>query len=292
MKSISFIGAGRLGTTLAIALHRAGMPVTMIASRTPAAAEKAVSGLAGCHAVTPEQAAAADLVFLTVPDDEIGSMAARLPWRAGQYVVHCSGATEVALLEPAARAGALTGGYHPLQIFSDPQRTLALLPGSTAGIEGPPELEQQLRLLAAKLEMVPMLLPPGSRALYHGGGLFAGTFLLSMLNEAVQAWSAFGISEEQTLRALLPVARGTLETGVAKGPAAALAGPVSRGDVKVVQRHLQALEKLSMEQADFYRQLAQRQLQLARKNGRLQAAQLDALQQLIDNKTPNTPPLI
>lgn len=281
MQSISFIGAGRLGTTLAIAWHRAGMPVTMIASRNPESARKAAAGLEGCAAVTPEQAVQADLVFLTVPDDDIGPLAASLPWRKGQYVVHCSGATEVSVLDAAAQAGAITGGYHPMQIFSDPQRTLALLPGATAGIEGPPALEQILRRLAEKLGMVPMLLPPGSRALYHGGSLFVGTFLLSMLNEAARAWSAFGISEEQTLRALLPVARGTLETAAVKGVAASLAGPISRGDIKVVQRHLRALEQLSEEQVSFYRQLAARQLQLARRNGKLQQHQLDALQEAI-----------
>lgn len=281
MQSISFIGAGRLGTTLAIAWHRAGMPVTMIASRNPESARKATAGLEGCTAVTPEEAVRADLVFLTVPDDDIGPLAASLPWRKGQYVVHCSGATEVSVLDAATQAGAITGGYHPMQIFSDPQRTLTLLSGATAGIEGPPPLEKILRQLAEKLGMVPMLLPPGSRALYHGGSLFVGTFLLSMLNEAARAWSAFGISEEQTLRALLPVARGTLETAAVKGVAASLAGPISRGDVKVVQRHLRALEQLSDEQASFYRQLAARQLQLARRNGKLQEHQLAALQEAI-----------
>ena len=122
MQSISFIGAGRLGTTLAIAWHRAGMPVTMIASRNPESARKAAAGLEGCAAVTPEQAVLADLVFLTVPDDDIGPLAASLPWRKGQYVVHCSGATEVSVLDAAAQAGAITGGYHPMQIFSDPQQ--------------------------------------------------------------------------------------------------------------------------------------------------------------------------
>ncbi|MDY7579153.1 DUF2520 domain-containing protein [Herbaspirillum sp. RTI4] len=282
MQSISFIGAGRVGATLATAFHRSGLPVSMIASRNLASAQKAATGLVGCSAVTLQQAAAADLVFITVPDDDIGAVASSLIWRKGQYVVHCSGATEIAVLETAARAGAITGGFHPLQIFSDPQNTLGLLAGSTAGIEGAPELESILRELAVRLGMIPMLLPPGSRALYHCGSVLTGTFLLSLLNEAVRAWTAFGIDEQQALRGLLPVARGTLETAAIKGPVGALSGPISRGDSKVVARHLRALEQLSAEQADLYRQLAGRQLEMARINGKLQEIQLTALKAVIE----------
>src|SRR6185295_5461330 len=106
---------------------------------------------------------------LTVPDDAIAPLAAQLPWRAGQRVVHCSGATEVAVLEPALRAGAMTGGFHPLQIFSDPARAGGLLAGSTVAIEGPPALEAELMVIAQRLGMTPLRLPPGARALYHGG---------------------------------------------------------------------------------------------------------------------------
>lgn len=284
MTSIAFIGAGRLGATLALALAQRGRAVTAVASRSRASAQRVAAAIPGCRAVDAAEAATADLVFLTVPDDEIGPLASRLAWRSGQSVVHCSGATEVAVLEPAARRGALIGGFHPLQIFADPAQAIELLAGSSVAIEGPPALEAQLRTIAERLGMRALMLPPGARALYHGGASFAASFLLSMLQEAVDAWRCFGVDEAQALQALLPLAHGTLAAAGRKGLAGALAGPVSRGDVGVLQRHLQAFESLGAEHAAFYRELTARQLRLARASGRLGEAQLAALQTLAERR--------
>jgi len=276
MGSVSVIGAGRLGSVLARAFDAAGLAVTRVASRGASAAALART-LRACESTPVEVAAGSDLVFLTVPDDTIGPLAARLPWRAGQAVVHCSGATEVAVLEPAARCGAAIGGFHPLQIFSDPERAPGLLAGSSVAIEGPPALEAQLRDIAARLRMRPIVLPPGARAAYHGGASFAASFLLSMLQEAAEVWASFGVSQDDALQALMPLAEGTLAAAASKGLPGALSGPVSRGDAGVVRRHVEALERLGPAHAAFYRELTRRQLQLARASGRLDEAQLQAL---------------
>jgi len=272
--SIAFIGAGRLATTLATALSRSGVAVLGIASSNPESARRLAASLSGCKAMSADDTAEADLVFLTVPDDHIATVAETTRWRRGQMLAHCSGATEVAALDAAARQGALTGGFHPMQNFADPQRALALLAGSSVAIEGPPEVEAALSALAERLGMAPLFLPPGARALYHGSASFAASFLLSMLQEAVAVWGAFGIDETRALQALLPVAQGTLQAAAGKGLAGALAGPISRGDVGVVERHLRALEQLGPAQAAFYADMSRRQLELARASGRLSEAQL------------------
>ncbi|HJW11976.1 MAG TPA: DUF2520 domain-containing protein [Albitalea sp.] len=287
MTPIAFIGAGRLGAALATALSRRGLNVAAIASRDRNSALRVASALTGCRAVDAAQAAQADLVFLTVPDDAIGAVAAQLDWRAGQRVVHCSGATEVSVLEPARRCGALTGGFHPLQIFSDPERAIDLLAGSTVAIEGPPPLEAELRSLAELLQMRALTLPPGARALYHGGASYAASFLLSMLQEAAAIWAGFGVAEADALQAMLPLARGTLDAAAAKGLAAAMAGPASRGDVGVIARHLKALAQLGPPHSAFYREMTQRQLTLGRASGRLDEPRLQALEALL--ATPAAP---
>lgn len=279
--SVSFIGAGRLGTTLAVALSRIGLNVVAIASRDAAKAERLAARLAGCRAVLAQEAARADLVFVTVSDDAIGPVAQSLSWRAGQAVVHCSGATEVGALEPAARQGALTGGFHPLQNFADPERALALLAGSAVAIEAPPALAALLRQHAERLGMQALALPAGARALYHGGASYAASFLLSMLQEAAAIWESFGIQEAEALEALLPVALGSLQAAAGKGLVGGLAGPISRGDAGVVERHLRALERLGPGHAAFYREFSRRQLELARRGGRLTDAQLARLHALV-----------
>lgn len=281
MGSIAFIGVGRLGSALAQALSQRGVAVDKVASRQTTSAQHLAARVPGCQAVDAATAAQADLVFLTVSDDAIAPLAAHLPWRAGQAVVHCSGATEVSVLQPAADAGAEIGGFHPLQIFSDPQRAIELLAGSSVAIEGPPALEAQLQQLAHTLGMHPLRLPPGARALYHGGASFAASFLLSMLQEATSAWRAFGIDEAQALQALLPMAQGTLAAAASKGLSAAVAGPVARGDAGVVARHLAAFTTLGPEHADLYREFTRRQLELVQATQRLSEAQAERVRLVI-----------
>jgi predicted short-subunit dehydrogenase-like oxidoreductase (DUF2520 family) len=278
----AFIGAGRLGTALALALERAGVPVVAIASRRPEAAAALAARLPNARATSPESAVDAELVFLTVSDDQIAPLAHALPWRAGQRVVHCSGATELDALAGAAAHGAQVGGFHPLQIFSDPERAVDLLPGSAVAIEAEGPLEAELHGLAARLGMKPLRLPPGQRALYHGAASFAASFLLSLLHEATTLWQALGIAEADALQALLPLSRGTLDAAAAKGVAGAIAGPISRGDVGVVQRHLAALGALGEAHRAWYRQLSHSQVNLAEQAGRLTAQQAEALRRVLD----------
>ena len=282
LPSVAFIGAGRLGRTLARALAAKGVAVRAVGSRSAPAAQALAALLPGCAALpVDEAAAAAELVFLTVPDDAIAPSAAALRWRAGQRVVHCSGATEIDALAAASAQGAQVGGFHPLQIFSDPERALSLLPGSTVAIEAEGALAAELQALAALLGMQPLTLRPGTRAAYHGAASFAASFLLSMLDEAAQVWEAIGLPREQALRSLLPLARGTLDAAEAKGLAQALAGPISRGDAGVVAKHLRAFDALGGRHGVFYRELSRRQLELARASGRLDEAAMARLADLL-----------
>lgn len=284
--AIAFLGAGRVARTLAQALAAAGWPVVATASRTLASAQALAREVPGCtaHADMAQAAERAELVFLTVPDDELARIAKAVPWRSGQGVVHCGGATEVAVLDPAAQRGALTGGFHPLQLFADPAVALQHMDGCTVTIEAPAQLEVVLRAVAGAVGYRAITLPPGSRALYHAGSCFAAGFLLSLLREACDLWNACGIGDEDALAALLPLARGTLATAQEKGLAGAQAGPFSRGDSGVVRKHLREVQALGDAHLALYRAIGPHQLRLARERGRLDAQALAALQAALQER--------
>jgi predicted short-subunit dehydrogenase-like oxidoreductase (DUF2520 family) len=270
---IAFVGAGRVASTLARAFVTSGVPVTAIASRNAASAQLLAQKVDGARATSMQDAADSDLVFLTVPDDDIASVCDAIAWHDGQAVVHCSGATEIDALAAAARSGALTGGFHPLQTFSDPDQAVALVRGATVAIEGPPALDEKLREIAQRLGMIPLTLPAGARAAYHGGASFAASFITSMIDEAVAMWATFGVSERDALNALLPLARGNLASVESRGVAGAVSGPISRGDVGVVQRHLAAFDAQGIDHGRLYREFGLRQLMLAVADGRVDAVQ-------------------
>ena len=104
---IGFIGVGAVGGTLAVALAQAGYRVTAIASCTLASAQGLAAHVVGCtaYATAQQVVSACDLVFITTPDDAIGTVAAALTWRPGQGVVHCCGAASLGSVRAALRPG-------------------------------------------------------------------------------------------------------------------------------------------------------------------------------------------
>ena len=262
---IGFIGAGRLATALACGLARKGVAVVAVASRTRSSAERLASSIAGCAALDDAQgvADAADLVFISVTDRAIAEVASSIRWREGVAAVHCSGATEVSVLASAAAQGALTGGFHPMQTFTDPDAALASLPGCTISIEAPEPLRARLQTLALLLGCRSITLPAGVRARYHASGAYASQYVVALLAEAVKLWASFGVSEEDAIRALLPLLRGTAASVERVGLVQGMPGPLSRGDLDTVRRHLDALAAFDPQMAALYRQLALRTVALA-----------------------------
>ena len=281
---VAFIGAGRLARAFAQALARAGVPVVAVASRTRASAEQIAARVPGC-AVLEAQAAteAADLVFITVPDDAIAPASAALRWRAGQQVVHCSGATEVSALEAARAQGAQVGGMHLMQTFADPEAALASLPGCTASMEADAPLYARLVDLAERIGCVPLRLPPGARALYHGAGGFGSQFVNALLAEGVAVWRSFGADPAQAERSLLSLLKGTVASIERSGIAGSMAGPVSRGDIGTIRRHLEAFRRADAGTYALYRMLCARTVQLAAEAGKLTPAQAGAFRALLDD---------
>ena len=266
---IGFIGAGRVGKGLAWGMAQRGQRVVAAASRSANSAEQLAVRIDGCSAALHAQDVVdgSDLVFITVPDDAIAALAAGLRWREGVAVIHCSGATEVAVLETAARAGAQIGGFHPLQLFADPDVALAGLPGCTIAIEAEAPLLSQLERLARALRCRAVRLPPGCRARYHAAAHYAAGFVITLLNEAVELWQSFGIGREDSIRALLPLLRGTADAVERLGLARGLAGTYSRGDIGTLEKHLAELALVGPDALHLYCELALRSIPLGLERG-------------------------
>jgi predicted short-subunit dehydrogenase-like oxidoreductase (DUF2520 family) len=275
---LGFIGAGRLARCLALGFARAGYPVTAITSRSTHSASELAAAIDGCRVVgDPQQVVAdAEVVFLAVPDDSIGTIAntVRLD-STGQNAaptkafVHCSGATSVEVLAPLRSQGAPIGGFHPLFLFSGAAALdVERIAGCSVTIEAEGELKTTLVALAQALGCHPLAIAGGQRMLYHGAAHYAASFALSSLAECVDLWRQLGFDEEQSLRALLPMLEGTIKAARDKGLAEALAGPVSRGDAGLLERQLATFEGLDGDHALLYGLLTRRAVALARRRAK------------------------
>lgn len=280
---IGFIGAGRVARGLAMGMAQAGQQVVAVASRSPESAVQLAAMVGGCraHARAQEVVDASDLVFVTVPDDAIAAVAASVAWRSGMAAAHCSGATEVAALATAAAAGAQLGGFHPLQLFADPEVALAGLPGCTIAIEAEAPLLARLEQLAQALRCRSLRLPPGCRARYHAAAHYAAGFVVTLLSQAVDLWQTFGVGREDTMRALLPLLRGTVASVERSGLVQSLAGTYSRGDIGTLEKHLADLARAGPEALHLYCELALRSISLGLERGGYDAQRAETMRALL-----------
>ena len=257
---VGILGAGAVGTALAVGLADAGYNITAIMSRNAPRAKDLAGRMGG--AIHTQQAGLlvdlADTVFLTVPDDVIGSVAESVPWRSGMAAVHCSGGTPVSVLECASGYGAVTGGFHPLYTFPQNSLRTTTLENVTFAIESQdPALHHQLRDMAHALHGHAIDINEKSRALYHISGVLASNYLVAIIAEAAGLWAQFGYNQSQALQALLPLIRGTVGNIERDGAAAALTGPIVRGDLGTVQAHLEQLQATLPGVVPLYAALAQ-----------------------------------
>lgn len=281
---IGFIGAGQLATPLAWSLSRAGYRIVGAASRSQSSPENLVVRIADARAYDNPQSLLdeSDLVVIAVPDDAIAPVTRSLPWQQRHSVIHCSGATEVSALAAAAERGASIGGFHPLQTFTNAEAAVQSLPGCTVGIEAEEPLLGVLKGMAQALGCNPIQLPVGARALYHASGSFAASFLVRLMNDALDLWSAFGVDREQAFQALLPLTKGTVAALEANGPIRSLAGPIARADVGTVERHIAALRAHAPALLPTYLDLARRSVTISEVKGGASKDKLDALKALLN----------
>lgn len=267
---LGFIGAGRLAAALALALQRAGLAVTAVASASPGSAQRLAERLKTCQVCDAQGVVdTTDLVFITTPDGAIASTVEHLRWRPGVAVVHCSGATDVEQALGVARGqGAQIGGFHPMQTFADAEAAARSLSGCTITVEAAdPGLDASLLALASRLGCPVNRLPPGMRARYHAAAGYGSQFINVLLAEGARLWSTWGASEADAVRALLPLARGTLAAIEALGVAHGMPGPVSRGDLKTVRQHVASFDEHDATGLQAYQLLCERTVALALQRG-------------------------
>jgi predicted short-subunit dehydrogenase-like oxidoreductase (DUF2520 family) len=260
------MGRGNLGRSLARAFRSAGHRVLL----TPA--RRGVLVLVRALRSRPRA-----VVFLTVPDRAIEGLAGEIA-AAGELpsqaaFVHCSGALGLGVLDSLAR-GHWVGSFHPLQSFPEPRPPEAF-GGSLVAVDASTDvLRRRLQRLARDLGAKPRGVSEAERVVYHAAAVFASNYLVALAGEAVELLRAIGWTERDAVAGLVPLMQGALAEVARRGPIAALTGPIRRGDVETVTRHLEALAGLDSSsrrgggrKADVYRMLGRTALEIAKKAG-------------------------
>ena len=277
--SIGIVGAGPVGTALGVALVRAGWPVHAIASRDPERRERAQTLIGATRAFAEGQALVeeVELVLVAIPDDAIPVFAESVRMYSGQAMVHTSGALGADVLAPAMAAGTQVGAFHPLVAFADVERAVADLHGATIAIEADDQLADLLARLAEAIGGRPVRLAPGSKSAYHAAAVLAAGGFVALLDAIAELGRVAGLDEAGSLAIYGPLIEGTLGNARALGVAAALTGPITRGDSGTLREHLATLRAHAPGVLDLYRAAAAREIEMAAARGTLAPERLAAL---------------
>jgi len=260
-ETVSIVGGGRVGRALGRRLHELGWRVGGVTGRSISTARAAVRAIgAGQPLDAPtHQILNSSVILITTPDGAIESVAKNLAllggseW-SGKVVLHTSGSLDSSVLQPLADLGAATGSMHPMQTFSN--QNLPDLANCIFGIDGSPTALQVARKMIHQMGGVAVRLSGANKAAYHAAGSFACVYVLALMETATRLLMTQGFKRRQAMRALLPLARQTLDNFERVGPLAAWTGALSRGDFSTIERHVKALADFEPEYLEAYKALS------------------------------------
>lgn len=269
--TVSIIGAGRLGTTLAVALASKSYSIRSLVARSAASAQKAASQLNPLDDDTQVLAAKnlgslqpADLFLITTPDDQIAGVAAelaRLELNRKPVALHTSGALSAEVLAPLRAKGWSTGSIHPLLSVSSSK---AALRGAFWSVEGDASALRLGKRIVRDLGGKSFSIRSEDKPLYHAAAVMSSGNVMALFDVALEMLVQCGLTRKTARSILQPLLVSAVENLEIKDPAEALTGTFSRGDLETVKRHLKALRS-NKDALDLYRLLGKRSLKLATK---------------------------
>jgi predicted short-subunit dehydrogenase-like oxidoreductase (DUF2520 family) len=285
MLKTGFIGAGKVGTALAVLLNRKGYTVAAVYDHTQSAAERLHSLVRSCQVMDSSQQLAdiANLVFITTSDGAIEKVASQTKWTKGQNVVHCSGADSTAILKKAREDGAYAGVFHPLQTFAGVEQAIENIPGSTFAIEAEEPLLTTLKEMAQTLGGSSIQLKASDKVAYHAAAVFACNYLVTLVKISTDLWRTFSIPSDQAVKALLPLMRGTLHNIETIGLPQCLTGPIARGDIGTIRKHIDEVSDKTPSLLNSYKELGLQTIPIALAKGTIDKKKADEIERLIKN---------
>jgi predicted short-subunit dehydrogenase-like oxidoreductase (DUF2520 family) len=273
--SLTIIGAGRLGTAMAIALSSVGYPIHALVSRRRARLKHSARLLdeAVSLLVLEELRDVGQVVLITTPDDQLSSVAKHLSSinvdkRTTRVALHTSGALSSKVLSPLSDRGWRVGSIHPLVSVSEPQAGAQLLVSAFWCLEGDRQALQQAGNIVKDLRGHSFSIKSSAKPLYHAAAVMSSGNIMALFDTALDMLERSGLKRDRAHEVLIPLLQSTMVNLIKRSPSQALTGTFSRGDVSTVERHLKALDANQLRDArELYRLLGRKSLALAEEKG-------------------------
>ena len=276
MVNIGLIGAGSLGSALALRMHQRGLKINAIVSKTGSRAET-LSEKVQCRSAGTniELLKDSNVIFIAVPDSQIPDVAERLlpiSYRAKTVTfAHTSGtltSSAFQRLKEINTSKMYIASVHPMQTFPrkivwNKERLANHFENIYFGVEGEAAALKNIGKIIKQIGGQCVRIPKKFKALYHMGGVFSSNFLLAILHMSKNLYAHADINEANTIKILMPIIIQTLKNMKDFGIDAALTGPASRNDSVIIKRHLNQLAQFEPKYRKVYRDLTKICYQIA-----------------------------
>lgn len=244
---VAVIGIGRLGSALVQALYKSHYNIVRLIDQNLSRAER-VSKLVGAEICSEDifDLKEVDIIFICVPDDAIDSIILKLKnyfeqKHSVKFVFHCSGALTSDVFDPLRTYGAACASFHPIQTFAGKVDDWKKLQNIYFGLEGDLLAIKKAANIIKHFNSHQIIIPKEFKNLYHLACTLASNYMVSLMVPVIAILKKLNISEQEILTMLNPLLSTTLSNLKESGIEEALTGPVSRGDVATIKKHIETL---------------------------------------------------
>lgn len=287
-RNIAIIGTGRVGSNLAWRFFEKGFAVVCLIDVELERAQKLAQQVK-CSCVSahlddlPE---ATEIIFITTGDSLIETVCRKLSGLPlsfeNKLVLHCSGALDAGVLDAVSQKGAFVASMHPVQTFVPIELGLTKLAGIYWGIEGEPAALELVKALVQDFDGKFFKIPTDKKNLYHAACVVASNYLVALEQVSAMLFGQLGVPVDLSATILAPLQEATLKNVQKSGPGTALTGPIARGDLSTVARHLEIIRDQIPEILKIYVELGRVLLPLCKQSKKLDAAMIHNFEQLFE----------
>ena len=280
---IGIIGAGKVGTALAVMLKKKGFHIAVVSDMAEASLKNAERYLGKDVLYTQNNmdvVTMSDTIAITTQDSFIQSVAAEINSKAERLdkklIFHTSGADPSSVLKPLDEKGAFLGSLHPLQTFPDIDSAIGVLQDTCIFVEGDKDAVPLLRHLGDHIGAKVYTIAGKDKVLYHLSAVFVCNLLSALFYSGKELMKKINID----FKPFIPIIEATIKNIENKGPLEALTGPIVRGDVKTVKAHLDSIEDMELHKK-VYKALSEVAVQMAAERKTIDDKTIEALKDVL-----------
>ena len=293
--SFAIVGCGKVGTALGVFLNSAGYRPVGFASKSLSSAKRAADIIQSDHFgdVPWEITRSADLVFITTPDGAITDTCNNISRNRGfannTVVLHCSGALPSTILSTAKKCGAFIGSMHPLQSFASFDYVTNPFKNIIVSTEGESRAVKMAKEIATDLGGTSVTILTEAKTLYHASAVVASNYLVTLLDLAFKLIGESGIAGQDAFNVLKPLIEGTLSNVEKVGIPEALTGPIVRGDLETVEKHIEEIRLITPELLALYKTFGFHTIDIAKAKGTISESTCKKLKRIFGTPPPADP---